>query len=79
MRQVQTCQQQAVNQTDQGAGYNRNDDEDERVGHAALDEHAADTSTERCVGANRQINTCGNQAQQHTGGQQRGKRRLLQN
>lgn len=79
MRQVQTSQQQAVNQADQGASYDSDNDEYKRVGHTALDEHTTDTSTECCICTNRQVDTCGNQAQQHTGGQQCCKRRLLQN
>ena len=64
MRQVQSGQQCAVDQADDCAGDQGNEDQDYRVCHAAFDQHKVDT--------------CCDQAEQHTCGQERCEGRLLE-
>ena len=77
MRQVQSCQQCAVDQADDCAGDQGDDDQDYRVCHAAFDQHTADACAECRVRTDGEVDTCCDQAEQHTCSQECVKRRLF--
>ena len=76
--QVEPGQERAVDQADDGAGDQGDQDQDDGIGHAALDQHAAHAGAERRVRADRQVDARRDQAQEHARGQQRREGRLLQ-
>ena len=76
--QVEPGQQGAVDQADDRAGDQGDQDQDDGIGHAALDQHTADAGAECCVSADRKVDTCRDQAEQHTGGKECREGRLLQ-
>ena len=66
VRQVESGQQCAVDQADDGARHQGDDDEKDRICHAALDQHTAHACAECRVSADREVDTCCDQAEQHT-------------
>ena len=78
MRQVQTGQQGAVDEAHQTAGQDADDHQQDAAGHAGLGQGAHQAGAEHGVGAHGQVNTCGDQAQQHTDSQEGVESRLLQ-
>ena len=76
--QVQTGEEHAVDPANERAGHDYEDDHQERVFRTALYQHTGYTGCERCVRANRQVDTGGDQAQQHADRQNRVERGLAQ-
>ena len=79
MRQVQTGKKHTVDPADQGATNDGNNQQQNRIVHALVNQHTCKAGSERCVRTYGQVDAGSDQAEQHTGGYQCIKRGLLEN
>ena len=76
---MQTGKEHTVDPADQGAADDCDEQKNDRIGHALVNQHTCKAGCERCVRTYGQVDAGGDQAEQHTGGYQCIERGLLEN